>query len=75
MCSKQTLSIYLEVSYITLCYASQNSASAINVTTPLSVSVHVSGYSQGLDRTCQECTAPVLSQAAEREEGSRIYAE
>lgn len=54
------------VSYIILCYASQTSASAINVTSALSVTVCVSGYSQGLDRTCHECTAPALSQAEER---------
>lgn len=33
------------VPYTVLCYASQNSASAINVTSPLSASVCVSGYS------------------------------
>ncbi len=63
MHSKQTLCIFIEASYIILCYVSQNSASAINVTSSLSVTVCVSGYSQGLDRTCQECTAPALSEA------------
>ena len=50
----------LGASHIVLCYAIQISACALNVTWP-SLSVCVSGYSQGIGRTCQEYTASVLT--------------